>query len=211
MMQNQDIQVLPVQLQDYRQWVQYWLAYQNFYKVSLSSTVTQTTWQRFFDEAEPVYCAVAKQGEHVLGIVHYVIHRSTWAEQNFCYLEDLYVSPEVRGRQIGKRLIEYVQQQAMAQHCARLYWHTQEINLTAQKLYDRIAEKPGVIEYRMPLIIRTDEDKQIDYNLEEYKRLESVVIQKFPDLVEEAANEAMQEIIETEYEDNLNKKKVVKL
>lgn len=150
-MQSQEVKVIPIQQQDYQQWIPYWLAYQNFYKVCLSNTVTATTWQRFFDEAEPIYCAVAKRGEQVLGFVHYVIHRSTWAEQNFCYLEDLYVSPDVRGQQIGKRLIEYVQQQAIILQCGRLYWHTQEINHTAQKLYDWIAEKPGVIEYRMPL------------------------------------------------------------
>ena len=150
-MQNQKIQVIPIQQQDYSQWIKYWLAYQDFYKVVLSSTTTQMTWQRFFDADEPVYCAVAKQGEYVLGFVHYVIHRSTWAVQNFCYLEDLYVSPNVRGQHIGKRLIEYVQQQATTQHCARLYWHTQETNQTAQKLYNWIAEKPGIIEYRMAL------------------------------------------------------------
>ncbi|MDR0218905.1 MAG: GNAT family N-acetyltransferase [Enterobacteriaceae bacterium] len=150
-MQNQDIHVVSVQHQDYQQWLPYWLAYQDFYKVSLSNPVTQTTWQRFFDETEPVYCAVAKQDEQVLGFVHYVIHRSTWAEQNYCYLEDLFVSPDVRGQQIGKRLIEYVQKQAIAHQCARLYWHTQEVNHTAQKLYNWVAEKPGVIQYRMPL------------------------------------------------------------
>lgn len=150
-MQNQEIQVVQIQQQDYSQWIKYWLAYQDFYKVVLSSTTTQMTWQRFFDADEPVYCAVAKQGEHVLGFVHYVIHRSTWAVQNFCYLEDLYVSPNVRGQHIGKRLIEYVQQQATTQHYARLYWHTQETNQTAQKLYNWIAEKSGIIEYRMAL------------------------------------------------------------
>lgn len=150
-MENQEIQIVPIQQQDYNQWIKYWLAYQDFYKVVLSSTTTQMTWQRFFDADEPVYCAVAKQGEHVLGFVHYVIHRSTWAVQNFCYLEDLYVSPNVRGQHIGKRLIEYVQQQATTQHYARLYWHTQETNQTAQKLYNWIAEKSGIIEYRMAL------------------------------------------------------------
>lgn len=150
-MQHQDIQVLPVQQQDYQQWIPYWLAYQNFYKVALSSTITQTTWQRFFDETEPVYCAVAKRGDQLLGFVHYVIHRSTWAERNYCYLEDLFVSPAQRGQHIGKRLIEYVQQQAREHQCARLYWHTQQSNVTAQKLYDWVAEKPGIIEYRMAL------------------------------------------------------------
>lgn len=150
-MKSQEITITPVQQQDYQQWIEYWLAYQNFYKVQLSNTITATTWQRFFDKAEPIYCAVAKQGEQVLGFVHYVIHRSTWTEKNFCYLEDLYVSTNMRGQQIGKRLIEYVQQQAITLQCGRLYWHTQEINHTAQKLYDWVAEKPGVIEYRMPL------------------------------------------------------------
>lgn len=150
-MQNQDIQIVPVQQQDYSQWEKYWIAYQNFYQVSLPLQVTKITWDRFFNEKEPVYCAVAKQDEHVLGIVHYVIHRSTWAESNYCYLEDLYVSPEARGQHIGKQLIEYVQKQAIEQNCDRLYWHTQETNHTAQKLYDWIAQKPGVIEYRMSL------------------------------------------------------------
>lgn len=150
-MQHQNIEVIAVQPHDYPQWLAYWLAYQAFYKVNLSDQVTQTTWQRFFNQAEPVFCAVAKQGNVVLGLVHYVIHRSTWAEANYCYLEDLYVSPEARGQHIGKRLIEYVQKQAISQACDRLYWHTQETNLTAQKLYDWIAEKPGIIEYRMPL------------------------------------------------------------
>lgn len=150
-MQKHNIQVTPALCQDYQQWLPYWLAYQEFYKVNLSHEVTQTTWQRFFDGAEPVYCAVAKEGDKVLGFVHYVIHRSTWAETDYCYLEDLYVSPEARGQHVGKRLIEYVQKQARTQKCDRLYWHTQETNQTAQKLYNWIAEKPGIIEYRMPL------------------------------------------------------------
>ncbi|MBJ8442341.1 GNAT family N-acetyltransferase [Acinetobacter bereziniae] len=150
-MENLSIQIVPVTQVDYTQWLAYWLAYQEFYQVSLSSAVTQTTWQRFFSDAEPVYCAVAKHGDTVFGFVHYVIHRSTWAEQDYCYLEDLYVSPKSRGQQIGKHLIEYVKQQAQKSRCARLYWHTQQSNHTAQKLYDWVAEKPGVIEYRMPL------------------------------------------------------------
>ena len=145
-MQNQ---VIPVQQHDHQQWIPYWLAYQDLYKVCLSSKVTETTWQRFFDEAEPVYCAVAKQGDKVLGFVHYVIHRSTWAESNYCYLEDLFVSEDVRGQHIGKQLIEHVQQQAKKHHASRLYWHTHETNLRGQRLYDWVAKKSGMIEYRM--------------------------------------------------------------
>lgn len=143
--------VSAVEEQDFVQWLPYWLNYQQFYKVQLSEQVTATTWSRFFDEECPVYCAVARQGDKILGFVHYVFHASTWAEADFCYLEDLFVATDARGKSVGKHLIEYVQAQAQKHQCARLYWHTQEINHTAQRLYDWIAEKPGVIEYRMPL------------------------------------------------------------
>ncbi|MCU9951723.1 GNAT family N-acetyltransferase [Pseudomonas sp. PDM13] len=148
---QQLISVRPVKPEDFDKWAEYWGKYQEFYGVDLSPEVTRMTWARFFDEREPVQAAVATDGEHIFGFVNFVFHRSTWAVNDFCYLEDLYVSPSVRGQKIGKTLIEYVQGQARERQCDRLYWHTQESNRTAQRLYDWIAERPGVIEYRMPL------------------------------------------------------------
>ena len=69
---------------------------------------------------------------------------------DFCYVEDLFVAEESRSQNIGKHLSGHVKQKASERQCGRLYWHTQEKNLTAQRLYDWIAEKPGVIEYRLP-------------------------------------------------------------
>lgn len=145
------ISVEPVQIKDYQQWLPFWLKYQDFYAVSLTEETTLATWKRFFDENEKVYCAVAKSSDKILGFVHYLYHPSTWAINDFCYLEDLYVTPDARGLHIGKQLIEFVNKQAKKQQSARLYWHTQETNIPGQRLYDWIAEKPGVIEYRMPL------------------------------------------------------------
>ncbi|VDZ73459.1 putative acetyltransferase [Atlantibacter hermannii] len=67
---------------------------------------------------------MARQDGKIVGLVHYLFHRSTWAETDYCYLEDLFVSEDVRGKHIGKQLIEYVQQQARKRHAAHLYWHT---------------------------------------------------------------------------------------
>ncbi|MDU9403336.1 GNAT family N-acetyltransferase [Pseudomonas sp. zfem004] len=136
---------------DLQPWCDHWAQYQAFYQVDLGPAITERTWARFFDPAEPMHCAVATDGEQIFGFVHYVFHRSTWGRNDFCYLEDLFVCPSARGRTVGKRLIEFVQDHARQQQCDRLYWHTQESNQTAQRLYDWIAEKPGVIEYRMPL------------------------------------------------------------
>ena len=140
-----------VQQGDFDAWLPRWKEYQAFYKISLDDETTKTTWSRFFDTNEPMFAAVAILNGEVVGLVHYLFHRSTWAQQDFCYLEDLFVDPQVRGRHIGKQLIEFVQGEAGRRSCARLYWHTQEANATAQKLYNWVAEKPGVIEYRMPL------------------------------------------------------------
>lgn len=148
------VSVEAVQVNDFEQWLPFWLKYQEFYKVSIPEETTQVTWNRFFDDKEKIYCAVARASESpdtILGFVHYLYHASTWAINDFCYLEDLYVTPSARGVQVGKQLIEFVQEQARKQQCARLYWHTQETNLPGQRLYDWVAEKPGVIEYRMPL------------------------------------------------------------
>lgn len=134
---------------DYASWLPLWINYQTFYRTIISDEVTKLTWERFFTPSEPVYCAVAKYDGKIVGLVHYLFHRSTWAESNYCYLEDLFVSEDVRGQHIGKQLIEYVQQQVKKHHASRLYWHTHETNLRGQRLYDWVAKKSGMIEYRM--------------------------------------------------------------
>ncbi|NBF05968.1 GNAT family N-acetyltransferase [Pseudomonas sp. Fl5BN2] len=146
---QQPVTVRRIQPSDHEQWLQLWLAYQDFYQVSLDEQVSLSTFQRFFDPQEPVYSAVAVQGDQLIGFVNAVLHRSTWASSDFCYLEDLYVAPAIRGSGAGKLLIEWVQGFARQQGCGRLYWHTHETNERAQKLYDWVAQKSGFIEYRM--------------------------------------------------------------
>jgi len=141
----------PIEENDYEPWRQLWLDYQVFYEVKLPVEVTRTTFDRFLDPDEPVFSTVATQGDRLIGFVNSVVHRSTWSTADFCYLEDLYVSPVVRGGGTGKLLIESVQALAQQRQCARLYWHTHETNKRAQKLYDWVAQNSGFIEYRMSL------------------------------------------------------------
>ena len=139
----------PAAESDFAQWLPLWKSYQTFYRVDIPEEVTRLTWSRFLNPVEPMFCAVAKQEGKIVGFVHYLFHRSTWAESDYCYLEDLFVDPDVRGQHIGKQLIEYVQRQARKRHSANLYWHTHETNLRGQRLYNWVAEKSGMIEYRM--------------------------------------------------------------
>jgi GNAT superfamily N-acetyltransferase len=138
---------------DREQWLPLWQGYQKFYKVDLGAEVTALTWSRFFDDGEPMHCAVAEQlgpngHARLVGLVHYIFHRSCWLKNPSCYLQDLFAAPELRGQGVGRALIEHVYGQAAAAGSARVWWLTHESNTNAMLLYDRIAEKSGFVQYR---------------------------------------------------------------
>ena len=103
------------------------------------------------DSAEPTFGALAMHGDSAVGLVHWIFHRSNWTIGNYCYLQDLYVSDEIRGRGTGRALIECVYQEARRAGCSCVYWLTHETNATARLLYDRIAANAGFIKYRKDL------------------------------------------------------------
>lgn len=133
-------------------WYPLWRGYQAFYKVEIAREVSETTWARLLDPTEPVHGAFAldEKGRPV-GLVHYIEHRSCWTVGDYCYLQDLFVEPGLRGRGYGRALIEHVYAFARQARCSRVYWLTHESNVDAMKLYDRIADKPGFVQYRKVL------------------------------------------------------------
>ncbi|QPJ62315.1 MAG: GNAT family N-acetyltransferase [Candidatus Nitronauta litoralis] len=141
----------PPNAHDKSDWLKLWQGYLEFYKSDLPEKISDLTWERFFDPNEPVFSLGAYEGETMVGFVNYILHRSTWSESHYCYLEDIFVSPSKRGRGIGGQLISAVQDCAQEAGCARLYWMTHEDNITAQMLYDKVARKSGFIQYRLPL------------------------------------------------------------
>jgi GNAT superfamily N-acetyltransferase len=134
---------------DFAQWLPLWEAYNRFYgRDPLPSEITQMTWSRFFDAYEPVHALVAEKDGQLLGLVHYLFHRSTISIEPTCYLQDLFTKETARSKGIGRALIEAVYSQARIAGSVRVYWQTQESNLTAMKLYDRVAERSGFVVYR---------------------------------------------------------------
>ena len=82
------------------------------------------------------------------GLSDWIMHRSCWTVGDYCYLQDLFVDNSMRGKRIGRKLIEYVYDAAAAAKCSRVWWLTHESNATARLLYDRIADRSGFIQYR---------------------------------------------------------------
>jgi GNAT superfamily N-acetyltransferase len=144
--------IRPVAATDYAQWLPLWDGYNAFYgragPTALPAEITWTNWQRFLDAAEPVHALVAERDGRLLGLGHYLFHRSTIHVALVCYLQDLFTAGEARGQGIGRALIEEVAARARAAGAARVYWLTHETNQTARRLYDQVATNSGFIVYR---------------------------------------------------------------
>ena len=144
--------IRPVQAQDWNARLPLWQGYNAFYgragATALPEEITRTTWQRFFDAYEPVHALVAQQGERLVGLTHYLFHRSTTMLGPNCYLQDLFTAEAVRGQGVGRALIEAVGERAQVGGASSVYWQTHETNTTAMQLYDRVAAKSGFIVYR---------------------------------------------------------------
>jgi GNAT superfamily N-acetyltransferase len=137
---------------DFAQWLPLWAGYNAFYgrsgPTALPAEITRITWARFFDAAEPVHALVADHAGRLLGLTHYLFHRSTTMVEPTCYLQDLFTHADARGQGVGRALIEAVYERARAGGATRVYWQTQETNATARRLYDAVAERSGFIVYR---------------------------------------------------------------
>ena len=154
-MASSDLLIRPVRPDDHDRWSVLWDGYNAFYgrsgATALDPEVTRTTWARFFDPAEPVHALVAEADGALLGLTHYLFHRSTTAIGLTCYLNDLFTAEAARGRGVGRSLIEAVYDAAGRAGAPRVYWLTHETNHVARALYDRIADNGGFIVYAKAL------------------------------------------------------------
>ena len=113
---SNDIIIRPVTQGDYDQWLPLWDGYNAFYgrsgATALAAEITKVTWTRFFDSYEPVHALVADRSGELLGLTHYLFHRSTTAVAPNCYLSDLFTNQAARGKGVGRALINGVYEQA---------------------------------------------------------------------------------------------------
>jgi GNAT superfamily N-acetyltransferase len=137
--------------EDFSGWKPLWDDYNAFYErvgpTALPDEVTDTTWRRFFEAGEPVHCIVAEREGRVVGMCHYIYHRSTSRLAPVCYLQDLFTAPDYRGHGIGRALIQRVNEIAREAGCTRVYWLTHTTNTPGRTLYDKVAKNLGFIQY----------------------------------------------------------------
>jgi GNAT superfamily N-acetyltransferase len=154
------VEVRFVTREDYAEWLPLWEGYNRFYgrfnATALPDAITRVTWERFFDAYEPMYAMVAQdiaaeKTGRLVGLVHYLWHRSTVTIEPTCYLQDLFTADAARGRGVGPALIEAVYEQARLAGVAQVYWRTHATNASARRLYDQVAEESGSLVYKKRL------------------------------------------------------------
>jgi len=130
-------------------WRRLWSDYCAFYKASVAEAVTATTWARIVDPMAPVLARLAEVEGRVVAFAVCVVHARTWSIEPILYLEDLFVDPAVRGRNVGHALIEDLLALCKARGFGQLYWHTEGDNTRARRLYDRFRPADGYVRYRL--------------------------------------------------------------
>jgi GNAT superfamily N-acetyltransferase len=143
--------IRPLAAADADDWRRIWGAYLAFYETELPEAVFDRTFSRLLSGSEGEFQGlIAEYDGRPIGLTHYLFHRTCWAEADTCYLQDLYAVPEVRGQGVGRALIEAVYAAADRHGAASVYWLTQEFNITARRLYDRIGVATPFLKYRRP-------------------------------------------------------------
>jgi len=141
--------VRPVSMSDLEEWRELWRHYLDFYETKLPEQVYQTLWRRLHtDDLYEPRGLVAELDGHLVGLAHYVLQRHVWREEHVTYLSDLFVSPSLRGKQLGERLLEAVYSDADHIGAPYVYWSTDHDNTVARKLYDRCGHLSKSILYR---------------------------------------------------------------
>ena len=145
------ISIRPLAASDRAEWENLWRKYLQFYETTLPTEQYDISWRRLLDPAEPMHGHVAFENDVMVGLVHLIFHRSTWLTDVTRYLQDLFVDESQRGKGTGEALIDAAADLARQNNAGRLYWLTHHSNATARRLYDRVADRSGFIQYRKPL------------------------------------------------------------
>jgi len=143
--------ISPLLLADHDDWFLLWRDYLRFYETELPDEVSAISFARLAN-GDGMYGVLARDGHgRAIGFVNWTTHASTWNPSGYCYLEDLFVAKDARGAGVGQALIAHVRDWADAAGYGKVYWLTQETNLVARKMYDRVAHASGFVHYEVPI------------------------------------------------------------
>lgn len=144
------LEIRELQKSDFDQWHRLWDGYLDYYEKELSEDIKTTAFERMLDPNTKVNCRLAIDEGEPVGLVHYIFHDHMWRPEGVCYLQDLYADPTIRGKGVGRALIEAVYAEAKSAGSPYVYWLTQDFNKAGRRLYDKVGNLTPFIKYDGP-------------------------------------------------------------
>ena len=130
-----------IQLKDKEEWEKLYRGYANFYKVEMNDKILETVWKWLNDNNHELKGIGYEADSKIVGLAHYRKLLSPLKGKYIGYLDDIFVDPEYRGQKIGEKLLDKIKEISKANNWNLVRWQTDEDNLRAKKLYDKVAIK----------------------------------------------------------------------
>jgi ribosomal protein S18 acetylase RimI-like enzyme len=148
-----DLQIRDVESRDRDEWIALW---DGFVSAKPSEPgerdLGKVNWARISAPDCPMGCMVAVTSDQSLqGFVLYSLVCWSWSSKPVCYLLDIFVRPEARGRGTGRRLMERLGQIGRSEGWYKIFWMTEADNFAAQRLYRSLAKQMDYVRFDWPL------------------------------------------------------------
>lgn len=154
-----DITVRYVTADDKKNWIEIWHCFRANYDKSIPNGLADSNYTKFLDPKTPMWSGIAldkSKNNAVVGMVNFLSTPSTWNLEDIVYLNDLFVDSNTRGKGIGRKLIEFVYQEADKMGTPYVHWTTDYHNHTAQLLYTKVARLTPKLKYER--VIKPEND-----------------------------------------------------
>lgn len=139
-------------LEDRHSWECIWRAnLLHFRAGAIAISAIDEMWRRLMDPHEPLNGWIVWFDDQPAGLAHVVLRYHTFSPRPVAILEDLWIEPFARRKRLAEGVIEHLIREGRDLDWRRIEWETDDDNLPAQQLYDRIADPVAVKRYQIDL------------------------------------------------------------
>jgi GNAT superfamily N-acetyltransferase len=135
-------------------WRRLYDAYAIFYKREMTDAIAQRVWAWITDPVPhgPLEGLVARdEAGRVVGLAHFRDMASPLRGAVAGFLDDLFVDPAWRGKNLGRALLDEVAAIGRARGWPFYRWMTADANYRARTLYDQVAQRTMWVTYQYDL------------------------------------------------------------
>ncbi len=143
------VTVRPIEASDHDEWFALFTAYGVFYEAEFTEVQIETVWGWLMDKKHPHNAWVAEVDGELVGFAHLRQHSDTFTGGKAWYLDDLFTAPAARGLGVATKLISALRAYADAHGGGTISWITADDNATAQRVYDKIANRTRWVTYEL--------------------------------------------------------------